>query len=1456
MFPKLSEYRAEIEQWMDGFVGQPIIIGSITTSWANWQPTIVLRKMQILEAETQQNVIEIAYAEIALDIWASISNTKIITNRFTVSGHQLTLARNSDGSIRIVGLPGHASTGGNKTGLFWWLLQQPSVSLHVTTLTWLEPEQEPLAFSNLRFTIEQQDSGPRMTGRVNLPQQAIQKIQAETLSFESWVFLNNSPLPTVKGQFTLSSFVPLFQQKKKPQSLKGDFYASQEVDGAWQIAIKQRIGNSLQQQWLPNEIQVRILSKDKDIASFKKRELTRTFEKNAAILQKTFPNTESKTESGTTKKQESIIDKSQNQEGLEVSGHIDVLPLDKLLDKLPDWIIDTITPELRETIMAVQGTLHNVRWVYTSNNWQVQSHFTDLIIPAKGQLPCINGLSGYLEISPNKGVLHFEPNTVTLNMPKLYSHPLSLSQLKGSISWRRTQNQWIFTTQNLQAIDKEMKVQVIGNVDIPLIGGVPNSNLTVTLHDVQLSQLQQYIPDQHLPDLTQQLADTRLKGLLNTVIFIQGQGKQTHFKLKGDFKNAKFHWIKFKTQNNKKVEMEVDTQGLSGQFDIGSGNCLLRLEKANVTFNIPHLYSHSLSLTRLNGSIHWQHTPQKWQVSIKQLQAFDKKMKLQFDGRIDVPQQGIPYSDLKVMLRHGQLSQIQHYLPDKKLKKAVDWFKQAQLTGDLSEAHALIRGRVNTLFDNYNKQSRFQLKGYVHNAHINYAPGWPGINDIKAELVIQKRALTITAQQGRIFNSKIQQMVVTIPDLMAKEKVIKLKGNLKGQAADGLRFVRQSPLHKHINLSMLEMNGHIGLQLKLAIPLSNKPGTVQGQIAFKNTTLYDKLFDLTLREVNGKLNFSKEKVSAKNLQGNYFGSPITFSVSVLRNQHPKRVRVQLAGVADQQFLSEQLAKFNPRLAHLPLPNYIRGKTHWRAHLDFPIEQEANNATNITFDADLVGMNIKLPAPFGKIAQEKRLLSVSVQLPGKGKISQERNQMRTRFSTKRLKPQKGVRRVSQALKGILVQVRYGSALGGVFHFDKTGLERGTLVLGTSLAQLPKQAILNIEGHIPSLSITAWLNQLKELNKELTGINKKSSGNNYQFSIPILTDVYFNQLELLGQTFTHVALQAKYAKQWWRAAITGHGIEGQITFNQSEHAPLLDLGFRELTLTLPQGETLKTTESQTSIEVLPDPHYLPPVSFYCKALQIGDIHLGNVDLRTQPNQEGLEIAIEAQTKGFDLKAKGQWRYVLQRHQTLLQATLNSEKVEQLLRQLGYQNPPIVGGHNQAVLNAYWQGAPYSLKLSKVVGTLSLVIIEGQIIDVEPGAVGRVFGLFDVSALPQRLILDFNDVFYEGFGFDAIAGTFFIKDGYARTDHLILQASSARIEISGETNFVEKFYNQTVTVFPHVSNPLPLAGALAGGIGGGMVALVAQQLLKGELEQVIKYQYRMTGPWKKPQIIPLSR
>ena len=102
-----------------------------------------------------------------------------------------------------------------------------------------------------------------------------------------------------------------------------------------------------------------------------------------------------------------------------------------------------------------------------------------------------------------------------------------------------------------------------------------------------------------------------------------------------------------------------------------------------------------------------------------------------------------------------------------------------------------------------------------------------------------------------------------------------------------------------------------------------------------------------------------------------------------------------------------------------------------------------------------------------------------------------------------------------------------------------------------------------------------------------------------------------------------------------------------------------------------------------------------------------------------------------------------------------------------------------------------------------------------------------------------------------FDEISGTFTISDGQAYTNNLTMDAPSSQVEVSGRIGLTDEDYDQHVRVIPNLSSTLPVAGALAGGPGLAVVMLITHQLLQKPIDKLTEFEYRVSGPWKSPEI-----
>jgi uncharacterized protein YhdP len=169
--------------------------------------------------------------------------------------------------------------------------------------------------------------------------------------------------------------------------------------------------------------------------------------------------------------------------------------------------------------------------------------------------------------------------------------------------------------------------------------------------------------------------------------------------------------------------------------------------------------------------------------------------------------------------------------------------------------------------------------------------------------------------------------------------------------------------------------------------------------------------------------------------------------------------------------------------------------------------------------------------------------------------------------------------------------------------------------------------------------------------------------------------------------------------------------------------------------------------------------------------------------------------------------------------------------------------------------WAASPVDFDYPTLTGNLTLDAAKGQFVKLDPG-LGKLLGILSLQSLPRRISLDFRDIFSEGFAFDSIAGALRIERGIMTTETFRITGPSARVAMSGEVDLAHETQKLRVRVTPHLSEAAALAGALIGGPVAGVAALLAQKVLKDPIEQLVSFDYSVTGSWSDPQVAKAER
>jgi uncharacterized protein YhdP len=141
------------------------------------------------------------------------------------------------------------------------------------------------------------------------------------------------------------------------------------------------------------------------------------------------------------------------------------------------------------------------------------------------------------------------------------------------------------------------------------------------------------------------------------------------------------------------------------------------------------------------------------------------------------------------------------------------------------------------------------------------------------------------------------------------------------------------------------------------------------------------------------------------------------------------------------------------------------------------------------------------------------------------------------------------------------------------------------------------------------------------------------------------------------------------------------------------------------------------------------------------------------------------------------------------------------------------------------------------------------------VDPGA-AKLLGVLSLQALPRRLVLDFRDVFSEGFAFDFVRGDARIEQGVLLTNNLQMKGVNAAVLMEGSADLAREQQDLKVVVVPEINAGTASLIATAINPAVGLGTFLAQYLLRQPLQSAATKEFRITGGWAEPNIERVER
>ncbi|HYN78487.1 MAG TPA: AsmA-like C-terminal region-containing protein, partial [Lamprocystis sp. (in: g-proteobacteria)] len=258
----------------------------------------------------------------------------------------------------------------------------------------------------------------------------------------------------------------------------------------------------------------------------------------------------------------------------------------------------------------------------------------------------------------------------------------------------------------------------------------------------------------------------------------------------------------------------------------------------------------------------------------------------------------------------------------------------------------------------------------------------------------------------------------------------------------------------------------------------------------------------------------------------------------------------------------------------------------------------------------------------------------------------------------------------------------------------------------------------------------------------------------------------------------------------------------------------------------------------------------VDLHVADLRWGESRLGRLSLEVRPDAAGFHCPRLAFDGLGDTRVTGDadWLDSPTGGRSRLALGLKSADTGPLLRTLDF-SAALSAAPVDLRLRLNWPGGFAAFAMAHAVGQIDLDVGPGRLLEVDPG-VGRVLGFLNLGELGRRLTLDFSDLYEQGFVFESIKGRIAVADGQARLGTFAIDGPASDIRVSGFADLRARTFDQIVTVEPSIGTSVALASGVAGGPVLGAAVYFLDRLSGGALDRLGSYQYRMTGPWAKPE------
>ncbi|MDZ9847988.1 AsmA2 domain-containing protein YhdP [Escherichia coli] len=844
----------------------------------------------------------------------------------------------------------------------------------------------------------------------------------------------------------------------------------------------------------------------------------------------------------------------------------------------------------------------------------------------------------------------------------------------------------------------------------------------------------------------------------------------------------------------------------SGTLSGSVENGLLTASMKQAKMPYETVFRAPLEIADGQATISWLNNNKGFQLDGRNIDVKAKAVHARGGFRYLQPANDEPWLGILAGISTDDGSQAWRYFPENLMgKDLVDYLSGAIQGGEADNA-TLVYGGNPQLFPYKHNEGQFEVLVPLRNAKFAFQPDWPALTNLDIELDFINDGLWMKTDGVNLGGVRASNLTAVIPDY-SKEKLL-IDADIKGPGKAVGPYFDETPLKDSLGATLqeLQLDGDVNARLHLDIPLNGELVTAKGEVTLRNNSLFIKPLDSTLKNLSGKFSFINGDLQSEPLTASWFNQPLNVDFSIKEGAKAYQVAVNLNGNWQPAKTGVLPAAVNEALS---------GSVAWDGKVGIDLPYHAGATYNVELNGDLKNVSSHLPSPLAKPAGEPLPVNVKVD-------------------------------------GNLNSFELTGQAGADNHFNSRWLLGQKLTLdraiwaadSKTLPPLPEQS--GVELNMPPMNGAEWLALFQKGAAESVG-GAASFPQHITLRTPMLSlgNQQWNNLSIVSQPTAN------------GTQVEAQGREINATLAMRNNAPwLANIKYLYYNPSVP-----KTHGDSTNSSPFPTTERIsfrgwPDAQIRCAECWFWGQKFGRIDSDITISGNTLTLTNGLIDTGFSrLNADGEWVNNPGNERTSLKGKLRGQKIDAAAEFFGVTTPIRQSSFN-VDYDLHWRKAPWQPDEATLNGIIHTQLGKGEITEINTGHAGQLLRLLSVDALMRKLRFDFRDTFGEGFYFDSIRSTAWIKDGVMHTDDTLVDGLEADIAMKGSVNLVRRDLNMEVVVAPEISATVGVAAAFAVNPIVGAAVFAASKVLGPLWSKVSILRYHISGPLDDPQINEVLR